>query len=181
MEFNHLLKAGFGRRGFLSGSSLLLTGALLGATEEAKAKPAPVPAPAGSRAAGKAGQGRAARGPGHRESHPAGSGSGGWLRTRERAQSCQPESLFHFALAGARSGHRERHRGARLRLRSGQRRHTQTLQRALDSRRNLPGEAGRQVHRAHARAHRRADGNHQRTAPADLPHGRIHRHGLAHF
>ena len=45
MEINHLLKAGFGRRGFLSGSSLLLTGALLGATEEAKAKPAPVPAP----------------------------------------------------------------------------------------------------------------------------------------
>src|SRR6202158_2215062 len=44
MEITHLLKAGFGRRGFLSGSSLLLTGALLGATEEAKAKPAPVPA-----------------------------------------------------------------------------------------------------------------------------------------
>ena len=40
-----LLKAGFGRRGFLSGSSLLLTGALLGATEEAKAKPALDPAP----------------------------------------------------------------------------------------------------------------------------------------
>ena len=36
MEINHLLKAGFGRRGFLSGSSLLLTGALLGATEEAR-------------------------------------------------------------------------------------------------------------------------------------------------
>src|SRR5580704_8621749 len=45
MSFNHLLKAGFGRRGFLSGSSLLLTSALLGATEEANAKPAPVPAP----------------------------------------------------------------------------------------------------------------------------------------
>jgi ribulose-5-phosphate 4-epimerase/fuculose-1-phosphate aldolase len=45
MEINHLLKSGFGRRGFLSGSSLLLTGALLGATEEAKAKVAPVPAP----------------------------------------------------------------------------------------------------------------------------------------
>ena len=44
MEINHLLKAGFGRRGFLSGSSLLLTGALLGATEEAKAKTAPLPA-----------------------------------------------------------------------------------------------------------------------------------------
>jgi ribulose-5-phosphate 4-epimerase/fuculose-1-phosphate aldolase len=44
MEISNLLKAGFGRRGFLSGSSLLLTGALLGATEEAKAKPAPVPA-----------------------------------------------------------------------------------------------------------------------------------------
>src|ERR1700676_3083772 len=43
MEINHLLKAGFGRRGFLSGSSLLLTGALLGATEEGKAKPAPLP------------------------------------------------------------------------------------------------------------------------------------------
>jgi ribulose-5-phosphate 4-epimerase/fuculose-1-phosphate aldolase len=44
MEISKLLKAGFGRRGFLSGSSLLLTGALLGATEEAKAKPVPVPA-----------------------------------------------------------------------------------------------------------------------------------------
>jgi ribulose-5-phosphate 4-epimerase/fuculose-1-phosphate aldolase len=43
MELNNLLKAGFGRRGFLSGSSLLLTGALLGAAEEAKAKPAPLP------------------------------------------------------------------------------------------------------------------------------------------
>ncbi len=45
MEIGHLLKAGFGRRGFLSGSSLLLTGALLGAAEEAKSNPAPVPAP----------------------------------------------------------------------------------------------------------------------------------------
>ncbi len=34
-------KAGFGRRGFLSGSSLLLTGALLGASEEMEAHPAP--------------------------------------------------------------------------------------------------------------------------------------------
>ena len=34
MELNRLLKAGFGRRGFLSGSSLLLTGALLGTGEE---------------------------------------------------------------------------------------------------------------------------------------------------
>jgi hypothetical protein len=42
MEINHLLKAGFGRRGFLSGSSLLLTGALLDPAEESKAKPAPV-------------------------------------------------------------------------------------------------------------------------------------------
>jgi ribulose-5-phosphate 4-epimerase/fuculose-1-phosphate aldolase len=51
MDLNHLLKAGFGRRGFLSGSGLLLTGALLGATDEAKAaKPSaaaatPEPAP----------------------------------------------------------------------------------------------------------------------------------------
>jgi ribulose-5-phosphate 4-epimerase/fuculose-1-phosphate aldolase len=44
MEINHPLKAGFGRRGFLSGSSLLLTGALLGATEGANAKSAPLPA-----------------------------------------------------------------------------------------------------------------------------------------
>jgi len=44
MELNHLLKAGFGRRGFLSGSGLLLTGALLGTTEEAKAQPAAAPA-----------------------------------------------------------------------------------------------------------------------------------------
>jgi ribulose-5-phosphate 4-epimerase/fuculose-1-phosphate aldolase len=44
MSFHNLLKDGFGRRGFLSGSSLLLTSALLGATEEANAKPAPVPA-----------------------------------------------------------------------------------------------------------------------------------------
>src|ERR1700686_437403 len=43
MEINHLLKAGFGRRGFLSGSSLLLTGALLGAAEEAKTAPVPPP------------------------------------------------------------------------------------------------------------------------------------------
>jgi len=43
MEINHLLKAGFGRRGFLSGSSLLLTGALLGTAEEAKTAPAPAP------------------------------------------------------------------------------------------------------------------------------------------
>jgi len=41
MALNNLLKAGFGRRGFLSGTSLLLTRALLGATEEATAKPAP--------------------------------------------------------------------------------------------------------------------------------------------
>lgn len=46
MALNNLLKAGFGRRGFLSGSSLLLTGALLGAEEETKAKPAPLPATA---------------------------------------------------------------------------------------------------------------------------------------
>jgi hypothetical protein len=45
MEINHLLKAGFGRRGFLSGSSLLLTGALLGAAEESKAGTLPLPAP----------------------------------------------------------------------------------------------------------------------------------------
>ena len=45
MDFNQLFKAGFGRRGFLSGSSLLLTGALLGAAEDAKAKGG-VPAPA---------------------------------------------------------------------------------------------------------------------------------------
>jgi ribulose-5-phosphate 4-epimerase/fuculose-1-phosphate aldolase len=45
MEINHLLRSGFGRRGFLSGSSLLLTGALLGAAEETKANPAPIPAP----------------------------------------------------------------------------------------------------------------------------------------
>jgi ribulose-5-phosphate 4-epimerase/fuculose-1-phosphate aldolase len=43
MEINHLLKAGFGRRGFLTGSGLLFTGALLGAPEEAGAKPAPFP------------------------------------------------------------------------------------------------------------------------------------------
>jgi len=44
MVMNHLLRAGFGRRGFLSGSGLLLTGALLGGNEEAKAAPAPLPA-----------------------------------------------------------------------------------------------------------------------------------------
>lgn len=37
MDLHSLLKAGFGRRGFLSGSGLFLTGALLGAAEEAKA------------------------------------------------------------------------------------------------------------------------------------------------
>ncbi len=43
MDINNLLRAGFGRRGFLSGSSLLLTGALLGTAEETKAKIAPLP------------------------------------------------------------------------------------------------------------------------------------------
>src|SRR5579871_2199743 len=46
MDFSHLFKAGFGRRGFLSGSSLLLTSALLGASSEAKAGPVPSAAPA---------------------------------------------------------------------------------------------------------------------------------------
>src|SRR6202140_3778946 len=41
MELNRLLKAGFGRRGFLSGSSLLLAGSLLGTTYEVSAKSAP--------------------------------------------------------------------------------------------------------------------------------------------
>jgi ribulose-5-phosphate 4-epimerase/fuculose-1-phosphate aldolase len=44
MELSHLLKAGFGRRGFLSSTSLLLTGALLGATEESNAKAPAAPA-----------------------------------------------------------------------------------------------------------------------------------------
>ncbi len=44
MDFNQLFKGGFGRRGFLSGSSLLLTTALLGAAEESKANPEPAPA-----------------------------------------------------------------------------------------------------------------------------------------
>lgn len=39
MEKINLRKMGFGRRGFLSGSSLLLTGALLGAAEEIEARP----------------------------------------------------------------------------------------------------------------------------------------------
>jgi ribulose-5-phosphate 4-epimerase/fuculose-1-phosphate aldolase len=43
MGINNLLKAGFGRRGFLTGSSLWFTGALFGATDEAKASPAPLP------------------------------------------------------------------------------------------------------------------------------------------
>jgi ribulose-5-phosphate 4-epimerase/fuculose-1-phosphate aldolase len=43
MDLSNLLKAGFGRRGFLSGSSLLLTGALLGATKEAEAEPVTLP------------------------------------------------------------------------------------------------------------------------------------------
>jgi ribulose-5-phosphate 4-epimerase/fuculose-1-phosphate aldolase len=41
MKKNNFLNKGFGRRGFLSGSSLLLTGALFGATEEAAAKRVP--------------------------------------------------------------------------------------------------------------------------------------------
>jgi hypothetical protein len=40
MELNRLLKAGFGRRGFLSGSSLLLAGSLLGTSDEVSARPA---------------------------------------------------------------------------------------------------------------------------------------------
>lgn len=43
MDLNSLLKGGFGRRGFLSGSGLLLTSALLGAAKEAESKPAPAP------------------------------------------------------------------------------------------------------------------------------------------
>lgn len=45
-----LLKSGFGRRGFLSGSGLLLTSALFGAAErtEAQAKPAPAEPPQGA-------------------------------------------------------------------------------------------------------------------------------------
>ena len=43
MEINHLLKAGFGRRGFLSGSSLLLTGALLGAAPPRETYRSPPP------------------------------------------------------------------------------------------------------------------------------------------
>jgi len=45
MELSHLLKAGFGRRGFLSSTSLLLTGALLGAEEESNAKAPAEPVP----------------------------------------------------------------------------------------------------------------------------------------
>lgn len=41
MDLNSLLKSGFGRRGFLSGSGLLLTGALLAASDEANAAPSP--------------------------------------------------------------------------------------------------------------------------------------------
>lgn len=44
MDLNSLLKGGFGRRGFLSGSGLLLTSALLGAAKEAESKSAPAPA-----------------------------------------------------------------------------------------------------------------------------------------
>lgn len=47
MEKTKLRNAGFGRRGFLSGSGLLLTGALLGASERVEAEGAPkLPAPA---------------------------------------------------------------------------------------------------------------------------------------
>jgi ribulose-5-phosphate 4-epimerase/fuculose-1-phosphate aldolase len=45
MEKKNLLSAGFGRRGFLSGSSLLLTGAFLGASEKLEAQPKPLAAP----------------------------------------------------------------------------------------------------------------------------------------
>jgi ribulose-5-phosphate 4-epimerase/fuculose-1-phosphate aldolase len=41
MALNRLLKAGFGRRGFLSGSSLLLASSLLGTSDELSAKSAP--------------------------------------------------------------------------------------------------------------------------------------------
>jgi ribulose-5-phosphate 4-epimerase/fuculose-1-phosphate aldolase len=44
MELSNLLRAGFGRRGFLSSTSLLLTGALLGAAEESNAKTPTEPA-----------------------------------------------------------------------------------------------------------------------------------------
>jgi ribulose-5-phosphate 4-epimerase/fuculose-1-phosphate aldolase len=45
MEKKNLREAGFGRRGFLSGSSLLLTGALLGASDKIEAQPTAFPAP----------------------------------------------------------------------------------------------------------------------------------------
>jgi ribulose-5-phosphate 4-epimerase/fuculose-1-phosphate aldolase len=45
MEKTHPRNDGFGRRGFLSGSGLFLTGALLGASERAEAQPEPAPAP----------------------------------------------------------------------------------------------------------------------------------------
>lgn len=45
MDLTTLLKAGFGRRGFLSGSGLLLTSALLGTAKEAESKSASAPAP----------------------------------------------------------------------------------------------------------------------------------------
>src|ERR1700736_6196154 len=48
MEKNGQRKTGVGRRGFLSGSSLLLTGALLGASEDAGATTAPSQAAEGA-------------------------------------------------------------------------------------------------------------------------------------
>ena len=100
MEINHLLKAGFGRRGFLSGSSLLLTGALLGAAEESKAGTAPLPA--APEPVPQEEKECAICRPGDCQPHSAGSGSGGWVRTHQCSQSRQPESLFHFALARSR-------------------------------------------------------------------------------
>jgi ribulose-5-phosphate 4-epimerase/fuculose-1-phosphate aldolase len=44
MDKKNLFAPGFGRRGFLSGSGLLLTGALLGASEKAEAQTKPAPA-----------------------------------------------------------------------------------------------------------------------------------------
>ncbi len=46
MDLNKQLKEGFGRRGFLSGSGLLLTGALFGASENTDATPEVTPAEA---------------------------------------------------------------------------------------------------------------------------------------
>jgi len=115
MEKKSLRNTGVGRRGFLSGSSLLLTGALLALRKKWKQRKSrlgsrhprlPRTRTVCSRSCGC-------------QSHFGRSRRSGRIRARQCAASHQPGSFLHLALAGARPGHGKRHRGIGPGLRSG--------------------------------------------------------------